>query len=83
MTFVYCFIYLTFKWHQKEKYVDQKRQDNFSCKHGNTLKSMDFSKIDKYFCPPSVARSHCHVNICDLRLVQCNANIKQLDPDKF
>ena len=24
------------------KYVDQERQDNFSCKHENTLKSMGF-----------------------------------------
>ena len=31
------------------KYVDQKRQDNFSCKHGKTLKSMEFSKVRNTF----------------------------------
>ena len=32
------------------KYVDQKKQDNFSCKHENTLKSMEFSEGDEYLC---------------------------------
>ena len=31
-------------------YVDQERQDNFSCKHENTLKSMEFSEGDKQLC---------------------------------
>ena len=32
------------------KYVDQKKQDNFSCKHENTLKSMEFSEGDEHLC---------------------------------
>ena len=36
------------------KYVNQEKQDIFSCKHENTFKSMEFYKRDKYFCPPSV-----------------------------
>ena len=32
------------------KYVDQERQDNFSCKHENTLKSMEFSESDEQLC---------------------------------
>ena len=31
-------------------YVDQERQDNFSCKHENTLKSMEFSEGDEQLC---------------------------------
>ena len=27
-----------------------KKQDNFSCKHENTLKSMEFSEGDEYLC---------------------------------
>ena len=38
------------------KYVDQKKQDNFSCKHENTLKSMEFSEGDKHLCLLTVAR---------------------------
>ena len=30
------------------KYVDQKTQDNFSCKHENTCKSMEFPTLWKY-----------------------------------
>ena len=36
------------------KYVNLEKQDNFSRKHENTLKSMEFYKRDEYFCPPSV-----------------------------
>ena len=32
------------------KYVDQEKQDNFSCKHENTLKSMEFSEGDEQLC---------------------------------
>ena len=31
------------------KYVDQKTQDNFSCKHENTCKSMEIPTLWKYF----------------------------------
>ena len=42
------FIYLS---HAKTiKYVDQERQDNFSCKRENTLKSMEFSEGDEQLC---------------------------------
>ena len=45
-TFVYLF---TFQITPKTiKYVDQKKQDNFSCKHENTLKSMEFSEGDEH-----------------------------------
>ena len=30
--------------------VDQEKQDNFSCKHENTLKSMEFSEGDEQLC---------------------------------
>ena len=32
------------------KYVDQEKQDNFSCKHEITLKSMEFSEGDEQLC---------------------------------
>ena len=32
------------------KYVDQEKQGNFSCKHENTLKSMEFSESDEQLC---------------------------------
>ena len=32
------------------KYVDQEKQDIFSCKHENTLKSMEFSEGDEQLC---------------------------------
>ena len=32
------------------KCVDHEKQDTFSCKHENTLKSMEFSKGDKQLC---------------------------------
>ena len=32
------------------KYVDSEKQDNFSCKHENTLKSMEFSESDEKLC---------------------------------
>ena len=32
------------------KYVDQEKQDNFSCKHENTLKYMEFSEGDEQLC---------------------------------
>ena len=38
------------------KYVNLEKQDNFSRKHENTLKSMEFYKHDEYFCPPSVTQ---------------------------
>ena len=31
-------------------YVDQEKQDNFSCKHENTLKSMEFYEGDEQLC---------------------------------
>ena len=47
-TFIYCVIHLPFHRHQKTiKYVAQEKQDNFSCKHENTLKSMEFSEGDE------------------------------------
>ena len=30
--------------------VDQEKQDNFSCKHENTLKSMEFFESDEQLC---------------------------------
>ena len=48
-TFIYCVIhFLPFKRHQK--HVDQEKQDTFSCKHENTLKSMEFSEGDEQLC---------------------------------
>ena len=38
------------------KYVDQKTQDNFSCKHENTRKSMEFPMLWKYFWPLNVVK---------------------------
>ena len=35
------------------KYVNYETQDNFSRKHENTWKSMEFYKRDEYFCPPT------------------------------
>ena len=32
------------------KYVDQEKQDIFSCKHENTWKSMEFSEGDEQLC---------------------------------
>ena len=32
------------------KCVDQEKQDNFSCKHENTLKSMEFFESDEQLC---------------------------------
>ena len=40
------------------KYVDQVKQDKFSCKRENTCKSMEFSKRDEYFCPPTVSGTY-------------------------
>ena len=37
------------------KYVDQEKQDTFSCKHENTLKSMEFSEGDEQLCLLAVA----------------------------
>ena len=37
-------------------YVYQERQDNFSCKHENTLKSTEFSEGDEQLCLLTVAR---------------------------
>ena len=37
------------------KIVNQEKQDKFSSKRENTCKSMEFSKRDEYFCPPTVA----------------------------
>ena len=37
------------------KCVDQEKQDTFSCKHENTLKSMDFSEGDEQLCLLTVA----------------------------
>ena len=31
------------------EYIDHERQDNFSCKHENTCKSMEFPTLWKYF----------------------------------
>ena len=31
------------------KHIDKERQDNFSCKHENTRKSMQFLTLWKYF----------------------------------
>ena len=31
------------------KYVDQNKQDNLTCKHENTCKSMEFVTLWKYF----------------------------------
>ena len=39
------------------KYVDQEKQDNFSCKHENTLKSVEFSEGDEQLFLLTVARS--------------------------
>ena len=49
-TFFYCFLMTP----KTLKYVNLEKQDNFSRKHENTLKSMEFYKRDEYFCPPSV-----------------------------
>ena len=32
------------------KCVDQEKQDTFSCKHENTLKSMEFSEVGEQLC---------------------------------
>ena len=37
------------------KYINQDKQDKFSSKRENTCKSLEFSKRDKYFCPPTVS----------------------------
>ena len=39
------------------KCVDQEKQDNFSCKHENTLKSMEFFESDEQLCLLTVRRS--------------------------
>ena len=42
-----CLLLYLFNFQMTPKsriYVDQKRQDNFSCKHENTWKNMEFSK---------------------------------------
>ena len=39
------------------KSVDQEKQDTFSCKHENTLKSMEFSEGDEQLCLLTVALS--------------------------
>ena len=38
-------------------YVDQERQDNFSCKHENTLKSTEFSEGDEQLCLLTVSHT--------------------------
>ena len=38
------------------KSVDQEKQDTFSCKHENTLKSMEFSEGDEQLCLLTVAQ---------------------------
>ena len=40
------------------KYVDQERQDNFSCKHENTWKSTEFSEGDEQLCLLTVAMAN-------------------------
>ena len=37
------------------KCVDQEKQDNFSCKHEKTLKSMEFFESDEQSCLLTVA----------------------------
>ena len=37
------------------KCVDKEKQDNFSCKHENTLKSMEFFESDEQLCLLTVA----------------------------
>ena len=44
------------------KYVDQEKQDNFSCKHENTLKSMEFSEGDEQLCLLTVYVQHLFKN---------------------
>ena len=39
------------------KSVDQEKQDTFSCKHENTLKSMEFSEGDEQLCLLTVDRT--------------------------
>ena len=46
--FIALFIYLSNDT-KTIKYVDQKKQDNFSCKHEKTLKFMEFSEGDEHF----------------------------------
>ena len=50
-TFVFLRYSFTFQMTPKTiKYVDQEKQNIFSCKHENTLKSMEFSEGDEQLC---------------------------------
>ena len=52
--FIALFIYLS-NGTKTIKCVDQEKQDTFSCKNENTLKSMEFSKGDEQLCLLTVA----------------------------
>ena len=45
------------------KYVDQRTQDNFSCEHENTCKSMEFPTLWKYFWSLTVHIASCAVSL--------------------
>ena len=49
---IYLLLYsFTFQMAPKKlKCVGQEKQDNFSCKHKNTLKSMEFFESDEQLC---------------------------------
>ena len=44
------------------KYINQEKQDKFSCKRENTCKSMEFTKRDNYFCAPTVSLDESNVS---------------------
>ena len=59
-----CILLYSFTFQMTPKileYVNQEKQDKFSCKPENTCKSMEFSKHDEYFCPPTVSLKLKHI----------------------
>ena len=70
-------LYSTFQMTPKTlKYVNYEKQDNFSRKHENTLKSMEFYKRDEYFCPPSV----CTINMTNVQIAFDMMNMQIDEP---